>query len=252
MITTIINSKGGVGKTTTAVNLSDGLARRDRSTLLVDLDSQANASEALGLNKENASEGVAEMLFDNRAARKVITSTGRENLDLIAGGQRLANADVLMAGKFGRELLLKKRLKFTGDRYRHIIIDTPPSMGLLPINALVASDNYLVPVSPTHLAIGGIERIVESVQKIQDGMNIMDIPLCGIVLTLCDYRSTATKEAVAKIRDDFNGQVFDTEIRINTRLNEAQGVGQSIYEYDAASPGAAYYEALTEEFIGRI
>lgn len=250
MITTIINLKGGVGKTTTAVNLADGLARRGYSTLLIDLDSQANASVALGFDKNELPDGVAEMLFDELPARKAITDSGRENLDVIAGSKRLENADILLSDEIGRERLLKKRLKFIIANYDHIIIDTPPSLGLLPINALVTTNNYLVPVSPTHLAVQGIERVLESVQKVKEGLDI-EVPLYGILLTMCDMRSKATKEAIEQVRADYNGQVFDTEIRINTRLNEAQGEGQTIYEYDSSSTGAQYYEQFSDEFINR-
>src|SRR5699024_10799629 len=250
MITTIVNQKGGVGKTTTAVNLSDGLARRGYSTLLIDLDSQANASVAMGFSKKTIL-GVAEMLFNGKSAREVVQSTGRDNLDIIVGSKRLADADVLLSDEIGRESILKKRLKFIVGRYDHIIIDTPPSMGLLPINALVATDNYLIPVSPTNFALQGIERILDSVRKVKKGMEI-DIPLFGILLTMCDMRSKATKDAIAQVRSDFNGQVLESEIRINTRLNEAQGKGQTIYEFAPDSTGATYYEAFTEEFIKRI
>jgi chromosome partitioning protein len=251
MLTTIVNQKGGVGKTTTAVNLSDGLVRRGRSILLIDLDSQANASVALGFRNLDTHPGVSEMLFDQSPAREVIQSTGRENLDIIIGDKKLADADVLLSDEIGRESILKKRLQFITDRYDHIIIDTPPSMGLLPINALVATDNYLIPVSPTNFSLQGIERIWDSVQKVQDGMQI-NIPLFGILLTMCDYRSMATKKAIAKVRKDFNGHVFNTEIHINTRLNEAQGKGQTIYEYDRFSTGSKYYEDFTVEFIKNI
>lgn len=251
MITTIINLKGGVGKTTTAVNLADSLARRGRKTLLIDLDSQANASVALGFDKASLPEGMAEMLFDELPARKAITSTGRDNFDIITGSKRLENADVILADQIGREALLKKRLKFVAGNYDHIIIDTPPSLGLLPINALVATDNYLIPVSPTHLAVQGIERVMDSVDKVKEGMGIQ-VPLFGILLTMCDMRSTATKEAISKVRDDYNGQVFEAEIRVNTRLNEAQGEGKTIFEYDPNSTGAQYYEQFGEEFISRL
>lgn len=248
MMTTIINLKGGVGKTTTAVNLADGLARRGRSTLLIDLDSQANASVALGFQKDELPEGVAEMVFDELPARKAITGSGRANLDIITGSKRLENADIILSDQIGREAILKKRLKFVADRYQHIIIDTPPSLGLLPINALVTTDNYLIPVSPTHLSLQGIERVLDSVQKVKEGMDI-DVPLLGILLTSCDMRSRATKQAIEQVRRDYNGQVFESEIRINTRLNEAQGKGQTIFEYDPNSTGALYYEAFIKEFI---
>jgi chromosome partitioning protein len=132
MLTTIVNQKGGVGKTITAVNLSDGLARRGRSTLLIDLDSQANTSTALGFEKDSVSPGVSEMLFDGSTARETIQSTGRKNLDIIIGGTQLANADVLLSDEIGRESILKKRLQFITDHYDHIIIDTPPIYGAAP------------------------------------------------------------------------------------------------------------------------
>jgi chromosome partitioning protein len=251
MITTIINLKGGVGKTTTAVNLADGLARRDNKTLLIDLDSQSNASVSLGFDKENLPSGVAEMLFEDLPARKAIQSAGRENFDIIVGSKQLANADVMLSDQIGREAILKKRLKFVVGNYDNIIIDTPPSLGLLPVNALVATDNYLIPVSPTHLAVQGIERILDAVQQVKEGMEI-DVPLFGLLLTMCDMRSKATKEAISQVRDTYAGKVFESEIRVNTRLNEAQGEGETIYEYAPNSTGAKYYEAFVEEYIGRI
>src|SRR5699024_11757960 len=156
--------------------------------------SQANALVAIGFDKTTMFGGVAEMLFEGQPARKKIKYTGRDNLDIIVAHKRLADADVLLSDEIGRESILKKRLKFIAGRYDHIIIDTPPSMGLLPINALVATDNYLIPVSPTNFALQGIQRILESIHKVKEGMDI-DIPLFGILLTMCDMRSKATKDA---------------------------------------------------------
>src|SRR5699024_5669102 len=248
MITTIVNQKGGVGKTTTAVNLADGLARRDRPTLLIDLDSQPEASVAMGFDKTTRAGGVAEMLLEGQPAREIIQSTGRDNLDIIVAHKRLADADVLLSDKIGRESILKKRLKFIAGRYDHIVIDTPPSMGLLPINALVATDNYLIPVSPTNFALQGIERILDSVQKVKEGMEI-DIPLFGILLTMCDMRSKATKDAIAQVRSDFNGRLLQQKIRTNTLINDAKEKVQTIIRYAQDIIGAIYYKSLNEDFI---
>jgi chromosome partitioning protein len=251
MITTINNRKGGVGKTTTAVNLAEGLARRGYTTLIIDLDSQASTTLSLGIVKENVQTSTADLLFENIPAQKTIQKTGRNRLDLIAGDDQLANADLLLADELGRESKLKKRLKFAANSYDFIIIDTPPSLGLLSINALVAADNYIIPVSPTYLAMEGITHILESVEKVQTGLEV-GVSLLGILLTMCDYRTKATTEAIDQIRTHFGSQVFDTEIRINTRLNEAQSYGESIFEYDPTSTGATYYEAFTDEYLKAI
>ena len=251
MITTINNRKGGVGKTTTAVNLAEGLARRGHPTLLIDLDSQASATISLGIDRESNHPGTPELLFDNIPVQQTIQETGRDQFHIISGGDRLADADLLLADELGREKKLKKRLKFARDEYQFIIIDTPPSLGLLSINALVAADNYLVPVSPTYLAMEAIVHILESVDRVREGLEV-DVPLLGILLTMCDYRNSATKEAIQQIREHFGNDVLDTEIRINTRLNEAQSYGESIFEYDPTSTGAKYYEAMVEEFLQKL
>lgn len=251
MITTINNRKGGVGKTTTAVNLAEGLARRGHPTLLIDLDSQASATLSLGIDKMSGHPGTPELLFDGVTAQKAIQQTGRDRLRVMAGGDRLADADLLLADELGREGKLKKRLKFVTSDYEYIIIDTPPSLGLLSVNALVAADNYLVPLSPTYLAMEGITHILDSVERVREGLEV-DVPLLGILLTMCDYRTKATTEAIEQIREHFGKQVFNTEIRINTRLNEAQSFGEAIYEYDPKSTGAECYEAFTEEYLQNI
>jgi chromosome partitioning protein len=250
MILAIVNNKGGVGKTTTAVNLAAGLATPRRRVLLVDLDSQGSASLALGVARADLAPSAAEVLLDGLPVRAAIRPTQVAGLDLLTGSMALANADVVLGEVAGREHRLRETLAPVRDAYRFILLDCPPSLSLLPINALVASDAFLVPVTPQYLAVEGLVNLMDAVARLQASMDT-HAPLLGLVLTLVDYRARATRELVEMLRAQYGARVFQTEIRGNVRLAEAPSFGQPIFTYAATSVGAEAYRRLVAELLAR-
>lgn len=247
----LVNNKGGVGKTTTAVNLAAGLARRGYRTLLVDLDSQANATVSLNLDIASIDTTAADMLLDSFSADEAIHSSYVDGLDVLAGDPALANTDASLAGEYGREMVLKRALRPIGDQYDFALIDSPASFSLVTVNALVASDQYLVPVTPDYLTLEGVASLLDRVEAVRDGIGEA-AELLGFVLTKVDYRAGLTGEVVDELRQTFGDQVFESEIRINIRLAEAPSHGQSIYDYDGSSTGAKAYTQLTDELLERL
>lgn len=250
MILAIINNKGGVGKTTSAVNIAAALANRGHRTLLVDLDSQGSAGLSLGVPRESLTPSAADVLLDDTPARSVIRSTGVDGLQLITGSMELADTDVALYDDPDRAWRLRRALDPVRDAYEFIILDCPPSLSLLPLNALLASDAYLVPVSPTYLTVEGLLNLTAAVDRLSQGTG-QPLTMLGLVLTMVDYRTRATREVIEQIRQHYGRRVFTTEIRVNVRLSEAPSFGQSIFQYDPASTGAAAYKDLAGEIIKR-
>jgi chromosome partitioning protein len=250
MILALVNNKGGVGKTTTAVNLSAALASKDRQVLLIDLDSQGSASLSLGVPRADLHPSSADVLLDGVAIRNTLRSTLVEGLDLLTGSMELANADLFLSEVSGREGQLKTALHPVREDYDFIILDCPPSLSLLSINALVAVDAFIVPVSPQYLALEGLVNLMEAVGRIHGEVGTVG-SLLGLVLTLVDYRTKVTSEIVQMIRDHYKDRVFKTEVRTSIRLAEAPSFGKSIFDYAASSSGALAYQSLAEEVIVR-
>lgn len=248
MVLALVNNKGGVGRTTTAVNLSAGLANRNHQILLVDLDSQGSASLSLGVNRADLKPSSADVLLGGMSIQRAIRPTTIKGLDLLTGSMELANADLVLGDARGREMRLKNALNPIREEYDFIILDCPPSLSLLPINALVAADTYLVPVTPHYLALEGLVNLMEAVERVRQGMGTASLQL-GLVLTMVDYRNRATREIVDIIRGHYKRQVFKTEIRINVRLAEAPSFGKSIFDYAPSSTGAAAYRRLVTEVL---
>lgn len=247
----LVNNKGGVGKTTSAVNLAAGLAAADHRVLLVDLDAQGSAGLSLGLGRDALSPGAAEVILDGLPVRGAIRPSSVKGLDILPGSMTLASADLALADVKGRELVLKAALRPALGDYDFIVLDCPPSLGLLTVNALTAADFFLVPVTPDYLSLEGLVNLMNAAEKIKAGIG-KTAALLGILLTLADYRLGVTKEIGDMIRGHYGRLVFKTEIRGNVRLKEAPSFGKSIFDYDHAAAGAEAYRQLTKEVLQRI
>lgn len=246
----LVNNKGGVAKTTSAINLAAGLASLKKKVLLVDLDSQGSASLSLGVSRNELFPSMADVLIENFPIKEAVRGTSVENLSLITGSMELANADVMLVDVEGREQLLKRALAEVEADYDFIILDCPPSLSLLPVNALVAAEGYIVPVTPQYLALEGLINLTQAVSMIQHGIGD-SASMVGIVLTMVDYSARSTREIARIMREHYKHQVFKSEIRSNCRLQEAPSFGQTIYQYDWASSGAQGYLNLAKEVIER-
>jgi chromosome partitioning protein len=247
----VINNKGGVGKTTTAVNLAAGLADRGRDVLLVDLDSQGSASVSLGIDHDDLSPSSADVLFGDRSVEEVIRSTSRSRLDLITGSLELANSDVRLKEQKEGQHRLKQVLSSIEDRYQTIIVDCAPSTSILSVNALVAADAFIIPVCPSYLALEGVVSLGEVVREVRKGMGEA-APILGLVLTMVGTGEVDEEETNSALRDHYGGKVFDTEIRRDPKLEEAPSRSQDIFKYAADSQGALDYGKLIDEVEERL
>ena len=250
MITSLISMKGGTAKTTTAINLAAYLALWDLRVLLVDLDPQNFATACLGLDAQNLECSLADVLLEDRPIEDAIVPTSVHGLSIVPADRRLASSDVLLADEPGRERILKARIEKLGQRYDHIVIDNPPSLSLLTINALIASDNYVITVSPAFLSLVGLQSLLETVEVIKKSMH-SSLDLLGILPTMVDLRMKVSTEIIDRLRAEFKEKVFDTVIRYNVKLLEAPSHGKSIFEYDSGSMGALCYIHFGKEFLSR-
>lgn len=250
MIIALINSKGGVAKTTTTVNLGAALADAGRRVLICDLDSQASASFSLGVPRGELDPSIAEALLNGMALSDLIRETAHPKLDLVTGSMALANVDLVLSDVEGREKKLAQILAPVAPDYDFVLLDCPPSLSLLPVNALVAADRYLVPVTPHYLALEGLVNLSMAVERLKAGIGGAE--MLGIVLTQVDYRAKMTGEIAAMIRGHYGDQVFASEIRGNVKITEAPSFGQSVLSYAPSSPGANAYRFLAGEVLGRV
>jgi len=247
----LVNAKGGVGKTTTAVNVAAGLVELGRRVLLVDLDAQGSAALSLGLTREELEPGAAAVLLDGQSLAAAVRPTYIEGLRILPGSLGLASADLALADVSGREEVLAAALAPARAKYDLVLVDCPPSMGLLSVNALVAADRYIVPVTPDYLAAAGLVALLEAVERIRAGIG-RAAGLLGILLTLADYRLNVTAELAGMIRRQFGRAVFRTEIRGNVKLKEAPSFGRTVLDYAPRSTGAVAYRELTREVLARL
>jgi len=250
-IIAVVNNKGGVGKTTSAVNLAAGITAGKRRGLLVDLDAQGSASLSLGLSRADLTPGAAEVILEGHPIREAIRPSSVKGLDILPGSMALASADLALSDVKGREVILKAALKPILGDYDFAVLDCPPSLGLLTVNALIAADFFLVPVTPDYLATEGLVNLMDAVERIKKGIG-KAADLLGILLTMADHRLNVTDEIGRMIRGYYGRQVFKTEIRGNVRLKEAPSFGKSIFAYDNGSAGAEAYRQLTKEVLQRI
>jgi chromosome partitioning protein len=250
VIIAMVSRKGGVGKTTSAVNLSAALARRGKRVLLVDLDPQASASLSLGVDREALAPSSADLLLQRLPADQALRHTATPDLDLITASVDLADAEADLGSFRTREGRLRAALAPIAGAYDFIFLDCPSSLSLLPANAVVASDAFVVPAMPQFLAVAGVQNVLAAVQRIAWDAGVRSRPL-GVLLTMVDYRTRATRETVDQIRRELGSLVFAIEIRINTRLAEAPRAGQTIFQFEPTATGAAAYQLLAEELLLR-
>jgi len=248
-VISMINNKGGTGKTTTAVNLAAGLAGAGFRVLILDLDSQGSASLSLGISTDGPS--MADVLFDALPLAEAIRTTSVPRLDLVTGVMELANSDVILADATGRENRLRNMIATLDDRYDVVICDCPPSLSLLVVNALVASNHCLVCVSPDYLAFEGLVALTRVIERLRRGMGI-DVHMLGILMTMVNPALNLTKTIAEKIRSRYGTLVFQSELRRDVKLAEAPFHGKSIFDHAPASAGAKAYGRLLAEVLNRI
>ncbi|PLX70828.1 MAG: sporulation initiation inhibitor Soj [Denitrovibrio sp.] len=250
-IIAIANQKGGVGKTTTAINLSSALGFAGAKVLVVDMDPQGNATSGLGVTLADNDVSIYEVLIGRADAKSTIRPTNVENLDIIPGNINLSAAEVELVTEMSRETKLKKVLRGVCDEYNFVMIDCPPSLGLLTVNSLTAADSVLIPLQCEYYAMEGLGQLLNTISLIKDSLNV-DLQLEGILLTMFDPRNNLSKEVQKQVEEYLAESIFDTVIPRNVRLSEAPSFGQSIIEYDIKSKGAASYIELAKEMLARL
>ncbi|MFQ6131188.1 MAG: ParA family protein [Armatimonadota bacterium] len=250
----VVNQKGGVGKTTTAVNVAASAADLGVRTLLIDLDPQGNASSGLGIDRAALERCVRDLLLqprdaeDGLAVQDVVVASGVQRLDLVPATIDLAAADLVLASEMARETKLRAVLEPCRQDYDLILIDTGPSLGVLTINSLVAADSVLIPIQCEYYALEGLSQLVKVIDLVQQDLNPR-LRICGVVLTMYDGRTTLSKQVAAEVRKWFPGQVFTSTIPRNVRLAEAPSHGLPCVRYDSASRGARAYRQLCREVL---
>lgn len=249
-IISIANQKGGVGKTTTAVNLSAALAVLEKKVLLVDCDPQANATSGLGIDPDGLEKSVYECILGQVAAKDIVVETDTPNLYLMPTRIDLVGAEVELINEKGREQFLSRVLASIKDDYDYIIIDCSPSLGLITINALTASDSVIIPIQSEYFALEGLGKLLNTVRIVQTRLN-PKLAIEGLLITMYDNRLRLARQVVEDVREHFKQLVFDTLIYRNTKLAEAPSYGKSIIMHDAASTGAVNYLNLAMEILRR-
>lgn len=247
-IIAIANQKGGVGKTTTTVNLAASLGVLEKKVLLIDADPQANATSGLGIDVDSVEHGTYQLLEHTMTVDQVIVQTDSPNVDLVPAHIDLVAIEIELVDKDNREYMLKEALKSLGDRYDFVLIDCAPSLGLLTLNALTAADSVMIPIQCEYFALEGLGKLLNTVKSVQKIHNY-DLDIEGMLLTMYDSRLRLSNQVVEEVKKHFADMVFDTIIQRNVRLSEAPSYGESIIKYDASSKGATNYLSLANEIL---
>ncbi len=250
VIIAVTNQKGGVGKTTTAINIGYYLAKAGKKTLLVDLDPQGNATSGLGVDKSKIQKSVIDVLVDQASLSEVVIKTKHKNFSLLPTTSHLANTEVELANMNNKFVRLKRGLEAEND-FDFIIIDSPPSLSLLTVNALIASQYVMLPVQAEFYAMEGLGQLLETMKLVRKGMN-PTLELLGVLVTMLDSRTSLSKQVHDEIKKHFPGKVFETTIPRNIRLAEAPSHGLPIGAYERWSKGARAYKAATKELLTRV
>ncbi|UCG62374.1 MAG: ParA family protein [Candidatus Zixiibacteriota bacterium] len=249
-IIAITNQKGGVGKTTTAINLSSCLAAAERRTCLIDMDPQANSTSGVGLEKENIESSVYDVLIGSKSLREVVLPTELNYLNIVPSSISLVGAEVELVSMMARETRLKTALEQIHDDYEFIIIDCPPSLGLLTINTLTAADSIIIPIQCEYYAMEGLGRLMSTISLVKENLN-PGLEIRGVVLTMFDSRLNLSRQVSDEVRKYFTDKVYNTVISRNVRLSEAPSFGKPIILYDIMSTGAENYMSLTKEVLAQ-
>ncbi|MEA1963606.1 MAG: AAA family ATPase [Candidatus Aerophobetes bacterium] len=247
----IVNQKGGTGKTTVSVNLSVGLAERKYKVLLIDLDPQHNATLSLGINSIDLPVSTYEVLLRETTLEETLIKTPISNLTLAPAKMELSNADINLAGESRYQFRLRESLNPITNHYDYILVDCPPSLGLLTINALVAADSVIIPILCDYLSLEGLKQLITSIEKVQQGLN-SDLEVLGILPNMVDFRLNISKESLNLVKNHFKGLVFKGIIRTCVKVKEAPSFGKSIFDYAPHSTGAKEYTKLVTEVIRRV
>lgn len=246
----IFNQKGGVGKTTTNINLAASLAKKGKKILVIDIDPQGNSTSGLGIDKNNIDKSIYDALLEDSKMKDVIIKTSFKNLWIAPSNVELAGAEIELAGSQKREKALKSAIEQVKGKYDFIFIDCPPSLGLLTINALVAVDTVLIPIQCEYYALEGVSALMDTIKLVKRSLNT-EVEIEGVVLSMFDGRTNLSIQVVEEVKGYFKDKVYSTIIPRNVRLAEAPSFGLPIIEYDPKSKGSVAYNDLAKEFLKR-